>query len=264
MDSKNLSAKNEIAPIKGLKVSQDIEAHKRACLFAAIFHTLSVLATIYCFRAGDLSDFSVSRLISFASTHSILFQANCLTLILATISLFYLLGSTYKLNDRLDDPRTLFFLALATIATTIDLMAFSNLMVPFHDLSHRILLEDAANRSILKMQGWIALDQATSQILILANALYALAGLGLNQTILNGLGLSSWIGRMSIIMWSGLLLVSVLTFLSFVPLAIVLFFWLIILFIVWTICLYVNIDWLSQKYDQDKHPGNKADQTNQN
>ena len=133
---------------KSFEKNSDLRAVQKACLYGAIAHSFAILATIYCFRAGDLSQFSVERLMSFAAIHPLLWQINSLALLTACLSLTYFLICLYKIAPAKDAPRKIFCLFLVMIALTVDVQTFFNLMLHFVDVSYRSLYDTALNRSI--------------------------------------------------------------------------------------------------------------------
>lgn len=244
---------------KSFEKNSDLRAVQKACLYGAIAHSFAILATIYCFRAGDLSQFSVERLMSFAAIHPLLWQINSLALLTACLSLTYFLICLYKIAPAKDAPRKIFCLFLVMIALTVDVQTFFNLMLHFVDVSYRSLYDTALNRSILRLEGWMILDQALGRIFILSNILYALAGYHLTEFLLEKTMVSRRIGQAGQVIWILLFLVSILTFASLVPQAIFLFFWTIVLFIVWLIVLYVNADGLTQQSETKADAETEAD-----
>ncbi len=229
---------------------QALKHIQNACLVAGTGHTLAVLASIYNFRAGDLSDFTVPRLMSFVSIHPHLWQTNCLALMVASLSLLWFMLSLYRANLRFGSIRPVFCLCLFFIGLTINLSCFTTLMGTFMDVSIQSLSDDSLTRSVMRMDAWRILNQSAGQIFLLGNGLYALAGFGLTDLLTETREISFWIRKSGYLVWSLLLLSCLMAFFSLLPQAIVTFFWTIVLFIVWTVLIYVNIDGLFQKRRQ--------------
>ena len=123
-------------------------------------------------------------------------------------------------------------------------------MGTFMDVSIQSLSDDSLTRSVMRMDAWRILNQSAGQIFLLGNGLYALAGFGLTDLLTETREISFWIRKSGYLVWSLLLLSCLMTFFSLLPQAIVTFFWTIVLFIVWTVLIYVNIDGLFQKRKQ--------------
>ena len=155
--------------------------------------------------------------------------------------------SLYRANLRLGSIKPVFFLSLFFIGLTINLSCFANLMVHFMDVSIHALYDDALTRSVMRMEAWMILNQSAGQIFLLGNGLYALAGFGLTDLLTETREISFWIRKSGYLIWSLLTLSCVMAFFSLIPQTIVTFFWTIVLFIVWTVLIYVNIDGLFQK-----------------
>ena len=231
-ESKNFS----IDEIADLKVAQ------RVCLLSASSSALAVLLAIYTYRAGDLSDFSITRLMNFVTVHPHVWRTNCLASIVSCISILALFVAFHKLIGKQKSQFSMVLTAIALSALVINLSSQSNLMIYFYDLSFRYLFDPNTSKSLISFAAWSTINQAITQIFILSNTLYALAGLGFSYAMTKQTILSKWIGWSGIVLWSMIFLSALVAFSGFLPWAVLLILGNAIGYVAWTVAIYVSIE----------------------
>jgi len=208
---------------------------------SALWHVIAVFLAIYAFREGDLQELSLIHLMHFVPNNTALWQLACFAIGASSLS-FLVLFLAIKQVLRL---RLNLWLNIASylvvIAIALDLQSYGNLMIFFSDVSTQ-LLRSSGYKQLLMMEGWRTVNAALTQSVIIANSLYALAGLVMAAAIVRGQGLPKWLGWTSVPVWVVGLAASVLTFCGQLSWALVVMFAMTIAFILWTIALAVAVD----------------------
>ena len=115
-------------------------------------------------------------------------------------------------------------------------------MIYFYDLSCKLIYATPPTRSIITFAGWSCINQSAIQFIILSGTLYALAGSGYSFIFIKEESLNSWIGWIGLCLWGSLLVAAILCFLTHIPWAIILILASTVLYIIWTVSIYVNLD----------------------
>lgn len=252
--SKGVKSKEPIAETKDLYAKI-----QKACLATAIFHTLAVLSSINLYRTGDLSNFSIHRLMNFVAFNPDLWRLNNLLVATSAISALYLFVCLVRLAYKEKIIQSIFLLSLVIMAVAIQINSQTSLMIYFYDCSAKYVFDPTANKSLLAHEGWKSVNQTIAHIFVCSSALYGLAGLKLSNLLLRDNSLSKWIGWSGVFLWSSALLISLSTLFSFLPWTVLFILVATIAYIIWTISIYVNIDGNKQKQEH----GGENQTTNQ-
>lgn len=232
-----IETENKSDQINNLKITQ------RVCVLTVLSHVMAVFASIYSFRLGDLNEFSTIRLMNFAATHPIAWRFNCLAVSLSCLSFLALTICIFRWQRKDFPYLAIYCLAFTVIGVSVDLSTQFNMMIYFHDLSYKLVFTGTSDRTLLVFAGWSAINQATIQFMILAGALYGLAGSGFSYMFIQDKTTNSWIGWIGILLWGSMLASCLLTFLGELPWAIIILLSSTIFYVIWVISIYVNIDY---------------------
>lgn len=194
------------------------------CLFSTFAHTAATLICVYTFREGGFVHFSPAKLMQFVPEHLFLWRSCCLLVMLSSFStLIFILAMREVLEEKY---RFIVGVAvcLSMIACCQDFSAISRMMVLFADISLQGMINPSYMRQEIVLMGWPLINQSITETFLLASFLYGMGGLCIALCLNKTNILPRNLAYAHLPVWSMMIISSILTFLGYLPVAIIFVF----------------------------------------